>query len=438
MAPKPLSGIRVLELGALIAGPFCTKLLAEFGADVVKIEPPGQGDPLRKWRYLKDGTSLWWHVQSRGKRSVALDLRKPEGQAIAKALAVRADIVVENFRPGTLEQWGLGYDVLSSENPGLVMVRISGYGQTGPYRERPGFGVIGEAMGGMRYVTGTPDRPPSRVGVSIGDTLSALYGVIGALLALEARRHSGRGQIVDVALYESVFSVMESMLPEFDAFGAVRERTGSILPGIAPTSAYRCADGSYVLIAANGDSIFKRLALAMGRDDLANDESLAHNDGRAKRQQWLDEQIEAWTSARAPADVLAAMERAEVPASKIYSIADIVADPHYARARDDPPHPRWRRHVGRAGRRAEARATRRAISTAAARRWASTPMSCCASSVTTTRRSRRCGLGVSWAESSSLLGERLMTASFGSRHCPPLIQQAAVRLGYACEEAPVK
>ena len=329
-AARPLAGLKVLELGALIAGPFCAKLLGEFGADVIKVEPPGQGDPLRKWRYMRDGTSLWWHVQSRNKRSVALDLRKPEGQAIAKALAVRADIVVENFRPGTLEEWGLGYDVLSAENPGLVMVRISGYGQTGPYRERPGFGVIGEAMGGLRYVTGTPDRPPSRVGVSIGDTLSALYGVIGALLALESRKRSGRGQIVDVALYESVFSVMESMLPEFDVFGAVRERTGSILPGIAPTSAYRCNDGSYVLIAANGDSIFKRLATAMGRDDLANDPSLAHNDGRAKRQSWLDGEIESWTSARAPSEVLAAMEGAAVPASKIYSIADIVADPHYA------------------------------------------------------------------------------------------------------------
>jgi len=328
--PRPLAGLKVLELGALIAGPFCAKLLAEFGAEVVKIEPPGQGDPLRRWRYVRDGTSLWWHVQSRGKRSVALDLRQPEGQAIAKRLAIAADIVVENFRPGTLEDWGLGYDALAAENPGHIMVRISGYGQSGPYRERPGFGVIGEAMGGLRYVTGTPDRPPSRVGVSIGDTLSALYGVIGALMAQESRRKTGRGQVVDVALYESVFSVMESMLPEFDAFGAVRERTGSILPGIAPTSSYRCSDGSYVLIAANGDSIFRRLCSAMGRDDLARDASLAHNDGRAARQQWLDNEIETWTVARSPADVLAAMEAAEVPASKIYSIADIVADPHYA------------------------------------------------------------------------------------------------------------
>jgi crotonobetainyl-CoA:carnitine CoA-transferase CaiB-like acyl-CoA transferase len=241
----------------------------------------------------------------------------------------RADIVVENFRPGTLEAWGLGYETIAATNPGLIMVRISGYGQTGPYRERPGFGVIGEAMGGLRHVTGTPDRPPSRTGISIGDTLSALYGVIGALTALEQRRKTGRGQVVDVALYESVFSVMESMLPEFDAFGVVRERTGSILPGIAPTSSYRCSDGSYVLIAGNGDSIFRRLALAMGRGDLAGDPTLAHNDGRAARQAWLDGEIEAWTSTRGPEAVLAAMEKAEVPASKIYTVADIAADPHF-------------------------------------------------------------------------------------------------------------
>jgi formyl-CoA transferase len=330
IAARPLAGLKVLELGALIAGPFCAKILAEFGAEVIKIEPPGQGDPLRKWRYVKDGTSVWWHVQSRGKKSVALDLRKPEGQAIARKLALAADIVVENFRPGTMEEWGLGFDALAAGNPGLVMVRISGYGQTGPYRERPGFGVIGEAMGGLRHVTGTPDRPPSRTGISIGDTLSALYGVIGVMMALESRRTTGRGQVVDVALYESVFSVMESLLPEFDAFGAIRERTGSILPGIAPSSAYRCGDGSFVLIGGNADSIFKRLCKAMSRDDLAEDASLAHNDGRAARQSWLDGEIEAWTSARSPSDVLATLETAEVPASKIYSIADIAADPHYA------------------------------------------------------------------------------------------------------------
>ena len=333
LAPGALAGLRVVEMGALIAGPFCTKILGEFGADVVKLEPPGEGDPLRKWRYVKNGTSVWWHVQSRNKRSVGVDLRQPEGQAIARALIGRADVLVENFRPGTLEAWGLDYESLARDNPGLVMVRVSGYGQTGPYATRPGFGVIGEAMGGLRYVTGTPDRPPSRVGVSIGDTISALYAVIGALTALAYRRTSGRGQVVDVALYESVFSVMESLLPEFDAFGAVRERTGSIFPGIAPTSAYACADGSHVLIAGNGDSIFRRLCAAIGRDDLANDPALAHNDGRAQRQAWLDGEIERWTRERSPDAVLAAMERAEVPASRIYSVKDIVADPQY-RARD--------------------------------------------------------------------------------------------------------
>jgi crotonobetainyl-CoA:carnitine CoA-transferase CaiB-like acyl-CoA transferase len=326
---RPLAGVRVLEMGALIAGPFCAKVLAEFGADVLKIEPPRTGDPLRKWRYIENGTSLWWHVQSRNKRSIAVDLRTPEGQGIARALALRADILVENFRPGTLEAWNLSYESLAAENPGLVMVRISGYGQTGPYRERPGFGVIGEAVGGLRYVTGTPDRPPSRVGVSIGDTLSALYGVIGAMMALQARARSGRGQVVDVALYESVFSVMESMLPEFDRFNVVRERTGSILPGIAPTSAYRCADGTFVLIAANGDSIFQRLCRTIGRDDLAADASLAHNDVRAARQQWLDGEIEQWTRERQPDEVVAALQAADVPASKIYTIADIVADAQY-------------------------------------------------------------------------------------------------------------
>jgi crotonobetainyl-CoA:carnitine CoA-transferase CaiB-like acyl-CoA transferase len=329
-AALPLAGLKVLELGALIAGPFCTKILGEFGADVVKIEPPGHGDPLRKWRHLRDGTSVWWHVQSRNKRSVTVDLRKPEGQAIVRALAARADIVVENFRPGTLESWDLAFDSLRAQNPGLILVRVSGYGQDGPYSGRPGFGVIGEAMGGLRHVTGTPDRPPSRTGISIGDTLSALYGVIGAMVALEHRRKTGEGQVVDVALYESVFSVMESLLPEFDAFGVVGARTGSIQPGIAPTSAYRCRDGSYVLIAGNGDSIFRRLALAMGRDDLANDPALAHNDGRAAKQAWLDAEIEAWTSAREPGEVLAAMQAADVPASKIYTVKDIADDAHYA------------------------------------------------------------------------------------------------------------
>ena len=328
--PRPLAGLRVLEMGALIAGPFCTKLLAEFGADVVKIEPPGHGDPLRKWRFMKDGTSVWWHVQSRNKRSVTVDLRQPDGQAIARALAERADIVVENFRPGTLEDWGLSYASLAAKNPGLVMVRISGYGQTGPYHERPGFGVIGEAMGGLRHVTGTPDRPPARVGVSIGDTLSALYGVIGAMFALEHRRKTGIGQVVDVALYESVFSVMESLLPEFDAFGAVRERTGSILPGIAPTSAYRCSDGTY---AADRRQWRLDLPAPVHRDGPGGPRQRIRRSrtttGARAKQAWLDGEIEAWTSARTPDDVLAAMERAEVPASRIYTIRDIVADAHY-------------------------------------------------------------------------------------------------------------
>lgn len=327
---RPLDSLRVVEMGALIAGPFCSKLLGEFGAEVIKIEPPDGGDPLRKWRHLENGTSLWWHVQSRNKRSIAVDLRTPEGQQIVRALASSADIVVENFRPGTLEAWNLSWESLSAANPRLIMVRISGYGQTGPYRGQPGFGVIGEALGGLRYVTGTPDRPPSRVGVSIGDTLAALYGVIGAMMAIEARRTTGRGQVVDVALYEAVFSVMESMLPEFDRFGVVRERTGSILPGIAPTSAYRCADGSYVLIAANGDSIFQRLCRAIGRQDLADNPTLAHNDGRAARQQWLDNEIDAWTSSRSPDDVVATMEAAAVPASKICTIGDIAAHAQYA------------------------------------------------------------------------------------------------------------
>src|SRR5688572_15407221 len=267
----PLQGIKVLELGQLIAGPFASKTLADFGAEVIKVESPGEGDPLRKWRLLKDGTSVWWQVQSRNKRSVALDLKDPEAQDIVRRLARDADVLVENFRPGALEGWGLGPETLLELNPGLVMLRISGYGQTGPYRDRPGFGVVAEAMGGLRHLTGEPERVPVRVGVSIGDTLAGLHGVIGILLALHHRHQSGRGQVVDVALYEAVFNCMESLLPEYSAFGAVRQAAGSALPGIAPTNAYRCADGGYVLVAGNGDSIFKRLMAAIGRDDLAAD-----------------------------------------------------------------------------------------------------------------------------------------------------------------------
>jgi len=326
----PLQGIKVVELGQLIAGPFAGKMLAEFGAEVVKIEPPGEGDPLRRWRKLYKRTSVWWQVQSRNKQSITLDLRHPAGQEIARQLIREADVVIENFRPGTLEEWGLGWEELSALHPGLIMLRISGYGQTGPYRDRPGFGVIGEAMGGLRYITGEPGRPPVRVGVSIGDSLAALHGVIGVLLALRHREvNGGRGQVVDVALYEAVFNMMESLLPEYDAFGTIRERTGSAFPGIAPTNAYPCRDGQYVLVAGNGDSIFKRLMEAIGRSDLAGDPALAHNDGRVQRADEIDAAIAAWTTARDLDEVLETMTRARVPAGRIYSAKDIAEDPHY-------------------------------------------------------------------------------------------------------------
>ncbi len=331
---QALQGLKVLELGQLIAGPFAGKTLADFGADVIKVEPPGVGDPLRKWRLLREGTSVWWEVQSRNKRSVCADLREPDGQALVRRLAKEADVLIENFKPGTLEGWGLGWEALHALNPGLIMLRISGYGQSGPYKDRPGFGVIGEAMGGIRHLTGEPGRVPVRVGVSLGDTLAALHGVIGVMMALYHRAaHGGEGQFIDVALYESVFNVMESLLPEYDAFGVVRERAGSALPGIAPSNAYRCADGSYILIGGNGDSIFKRLMQLIGRADLGEDPGLEHNDGRAARSAELDAAIEAWTGVREPGDVLAALEAARVPAGRIYSVADIAADPHYL-ARD--------------------------------------------------------------------------------------------------------
>ena len=333
LTPAALGGLKVLELGQLIAGPFAAKTLADFGAEVIKIEPPGSGDPLRKWRLLKDGTSVWWQVQSRNKRSLALDLRTPEGQGVVRQLALEADVLIENFRPGALEGWGLGPDDLLAANPRLIVLRISGYGQTGPYRNRPGFGVVAEAMGGMRHLTAESGRVPVRVGVSIGDTLAALHGVIGILLALQHRHASGRGQVIDVALYEAVFNCMESLLPEYSAFGAVRGAAGSALPGIAPTNAYRCADGGYALIAGNGDSIFRRLMTLIGRDDLAHDASLADNAGRVARVEELDAVIGAWTAQRSVDDVLAALDSASVPSGRIYTVADIAADPHY-RARD--------------------------------------------------------------------------------------------------------
>jgi formyl-CoA transferase len=329
----PLSGLKVLELGQLIAGPFAAKTLADFGADVIKIEPPGMGDPLRKWRLLKDGTSVWWQVQSRNKRSLALDLKAPRAQDIVRQLAGDVDVLIENFRPGAMEGWGLGPDELLKINPRLIMLRISGYGQTGPYRDKPGFGVVAEAMSGLRHLTAEPGRVPVRVGVSIGDTLASLHGVIGILLALQERQRSDKGQVIDVALYEAVFNCMESLLPEYSAFGAVRGAAGSALPGIAPSNAYRCKDGGYALIAGNGDSIFKRLMQTMNRTDLGQDPSLADNSGRVKRVAELDAAIEAWTLQHTVDEVLAALDKASVPAGRIYTVADIAADPHY-RARE--------------------------------------------------------------------------------------------------------
>ena len=330
----PLQGIRVVEIGTLIAAPFAARLMAEFGADVVKIEAPQTGDPLRKWRKLHEGTSLWWYLQSRNKKSVCVNLKSPEGVEIVKRLAAEADVVIENLRPGALEKLGIGWDVLHAINPKLTMVRISGYGQSGPYRDRPGFGAIGEAMGGIRYTTGEVDGAPARVGVSLGDSLASLHGVIGALMSLlRVKTGQGDGQVVDVSLVESVFNLMESLVPEYDLLGHVRERSGGALPGIAPSNTYPTEDDGYVVIAGNSDPIFRRLMQVIGRADLADDPALAHNDGRAKHCAMLDEAIAAWTSHHSTDDVLAALERAEVPAGRIYSVADIVADPHY-QARD--------------------------------------------------------------------------------------------------------
>jgi formyl-CoA transferase len=331
VARLPLQGVKVIELGQLIAGPFCARMLAEFGAEVIKIEPPRIGDPLRKWRKLHDGTSLWWYAQARNKKSVTLDLKQPEAQEIVRKLAAGADIVVENFRPGAMEKWGLGWEALSAINPRLIMVRLSGFGQTGPYRDRPGFGAIGESMGGLRYVTGYPDRPPVRVGVSIGDSIAALHGVTGALMALHHRNvNGGRGQCVDVALYEAVFNMMESVLPEYGMHGFVRERSGASLPGIVPSNTYVTRDDKYVVIGANADSIFKRMMTAIGRADLANDPALAHNDGRVARTGEIEKVIADWVAAHTLDEVLAVLERADVPSGKIFDIADIARDAHYA------------------------------------------------------------------------------------------------------------
>ena len=329
-ARLPLAGVRVLEMGTLIAGPFAAKTLGDFGAEVIKIETPGTGDPLRSWRTKEGTTSMWWHVQARNKKSVAIDLRQAEGQAIVKKLALEADVIIENFRPGTLEKWGLDYETLSAENPKLVMLRISGYGQTGPLRDLAGYGVVAEAMGGFRYITGIPGQAPVRPGISIGDSLSALHGVIGILLALYHRAaNGGQGQMIDVALYESVFNMMEGAVPEYDRHGMIREPAGSAIQGISPTNAYPCVDGQFVLIAGNGDSIFKRLMSLVGRDDLGNDPVLARNPGRVEHMDTIDQAIGAWTCTRTLDEILKLMGENGIPAGRVYTVKDIVNDEHY-------------------------------------------------------------------------------------------------------------
>lgn len=341
--PGPLAGIKVLELGTLIAGPFCSRMLAEFGADVIKVEAPGNGDPLRQWRVLKDGTSLWWSVQARNKKSITLNMKDERAQEIARQLALEADVIIENYRPGVLEKWHLGYEDLKKHNPATIMVRLSGYGQTGPLRDLPGFGAIGESMGGIRYVSGHPDRPPVRIGISIGDSIAALHGVIGAMMALRHRDVTGgrwngkrgaecvagQGQMVDVALYEAVFNMMESMVPEFDFAGVVRERTGGALPGIVPSNTYTTGDGMNVVIAGNGDAIFKRLMHAIGRDDMANDPGLARNDGRVPRTEEIDAAIQQWCSTQTIDTALATLQAADVPVGKIYSVKDMMSDAQF-------------------------------------------------------------------------------------------------------------
>lgn len=329
-ANKPLAGLKVVELGTLIAGPFCSRILAEFGAEVIKVESPDGGDPLRKWRKLYEGTSLWWYVQSRNKKSVTANLKHPEGKEFVRRLIAEADILVENFRPGVLEKLGFSWEQLSADNPGLVMVRLSGFGQSGPYKDQPGFGAVGESMGGLRYITGFPDRPPVRTGISIGDSIAALWGAIGALMALRHKEvGGGKGQVVDVALYEAIFAMMESLVPEFDVFGFMRERSGNIMPGITPSNTHATRDGKHVTIGANGDAIFVRCMRAIGRADLAADPALAGNAGRDARRDEIYGAIDAWCAAHDEKEVLATLEAAEVPASRVYSVADMFADPQF-------------------------------------------------------------------------------------------------------------
>jgi formyl-CoA transferase len=318
-------------MGALIAGPFCGQILGDFGAEVIKIEDPKTGDPMRQWgRSLPQGLSPWWPVIGRNKKSVGIDLRQPEGQALAKALIAKADVLIENFRPGAMEKWGLSYEALAAENPRLIMARVSGFGQTGPYAQRAGYGLIGEAMGGLRHVTGEPDRPPARAGISIGDSLAAMHAVMGIMMALHARQATGRGQVVDAALYESVLAVMENLVTEYDLTGYVRERSGSILPGIAPSNAYPCAGGEMILIGGNGDTVFARLCEAMGRPELKDEPRFASHASRGANQFELDSIISEWTSGQSLADLLELLEAKGVPASRVFRAPDMLEDPQFA------------------------------------------------------------------------------------------------------------
>lgn len=329
-APGPLSDLVVIEMGSLIAGPFCGQILGDFGAEVIKVEDPKVGDPMRQWgRSLPKGLSPWWPVIGRNKKSVGLDLRTPEGQAIARSLIAGADVVIENFRPGAMEKWGLGYDVLSKDNPGLIMARISGFGQTGPYSQRAGYGLIGEAMGGLRHVTGEPDRPPARAGISIGDSLAAMHAVMGITMALHHRANTGLGQVIDAALYESVLGVMENLITEYDITGYVRERSGSVLPGIAPSNAYPCANGEMILIGGNGDNVYARLTEAMGRPDLKTDPKFVDHASRGTNQAELDAIVAEWTARFVLSDLLILLEGKGVPASRVFRAPDMLEDPQF-------------------------------------------------------------------------------------------------------------
>ncbi len=323
----PLSGLRVIELGQLIAGPFCGQLFADFGADVIKVEPPGQGDPLREWG--RDGFPLWWTVVARGKRCITANLREPEGQELVRRLVAQADFLLENFRPGTLEKWGLGYEALKAINPGLIMIRVSGYGQTGPYASRPGYASVGEAMGGLRYVMGEPDRVPSRAGISLGDSLAGLYATLGALAALHHRDRTGEGQVVDASIYESVLSVMEGLVPEFQFEGYTRERSGSILPNIAPSNIYQGTDGM-VIIAANQDTVFARLCEAIGQPELSLSADYGNHISRGRNQAALDDLIQAWAGLRTISEIEGTMIAHAVPVGKVYRAADMLDDPQFA------------------------------------------------------------------------------------------------------------